>query len=130
MARDPASRLRTLQTGNPHRLHLLYVVPGSYELEADFHRRLKSAAGIGEWFSGPKVEEFLAFMATFSEQAIERYEKHGLLPSAPPPRKRLHRQPVSGGGYDNPRRNNWRTADGATENPVTIRYVDPASLRP
>lgn len=129
VARDPLARLRGLQTGNPSRLRLRFVVPGGYRLEADFHRRLRDAAGIGEWFSGPEAEEFLAYMEEFSVQAIDRYQEHGVLPGALPAPKRINRQPLMARTWGS-KPVQWRTTDRTTPNPVTVRYVDPKTLRP
>lgn len=54
LAKNPLARLAQLQTGNPHSLRLLYVVPGDKWLEAELHERASTASmvagGGSEWF--------------------------------------------------------------------------------
>lgn len=53
----PQKRLKSLQTGNPHRLRLCGVVPNATALlEKEIHGRLKEYSTHGEWFSAPKDE--------------------------------------------------------------------------
>lgn len=50
------SRLRTLQTGNPERLHLRDVQPGDAKAERELHDAFAEFRMEGEWFhSSPKV---------------------------------------------------------------------------
>lgn len=58
---DVRKRLAGLQTGNPRRLQLLYVVPGDNELEWQLHYRLRPSRLTGEWFGGEETESFLRF---------------------------------------------------------------------
>lgn len=49
-ADDPASRLISIQTGNPHRLDLILSIPGPASLEAFYHRKFSRFRMAGEWF--------------------------------------------------------------------------------
>lgn len=49
-ARDPAERLKKLQTARDTELTLLGVIPGTRHLENEIHRRLRRARLVGEWF--------------------------------------------------------------------------------
>lgn len=54
------NRLAKLQTGSPHELEVLLVVPGGSGLEADIHRDLKEYRHRGEWFrETPEVWEYI-----------------------------------------------------------------------
>lgn len=50
VARDPASRLPSLQTGYPHKLHILGAVPGDEKREREYHKRFAKQRRHGEWF--------------------------------------------------------------------------------
>jgi hypothetical protein len=58
-AKDPARRLRTLQTGHPDELRLLAVIPATYHLEHDLHRQLRSYGVGGEWFHRSRAMRML-----------------------------------------------------------------------
>lgn len=47
---DPSRRLDTLQTAAARELHLLATLPGTLELEREFHERFAAHRTIGEWF--------------------------------------------------------------------------------
>ena len=49
-SKDPRSRVRALQTGNPYPLHLVGSVPGTTQLEASAHERFADYRMAGEWF--------------------------------------------------------------------------------
>jgi hypothetical protein len=66
-------RIAGLQTGNPQRLRLLYVLPGDYRLEAFLHRRLRRSRVAGEWFDGSEVEPTLRFIARLARQMRSAY---------------------------------------------------------
>lgn len=51
-AGDPARRLAALQTGNPHPLALIGVLPGGPAEEKRLHRQFGWAQARGEWFRG------------------------------------------------------------------------------
>lgn len=50
MSDDPVSRLKTLQTGNPFRLHIRLMVQSDRSLEGLLHRHFKDVRTQGEWF--------------------------------------------------------------------------------
>lgn len=54
-ARDPDKRLRELQVGNPKRLKILGVIPGSRLTEKEIHRYYAAARVTGEWFKRKAV---------------------------------------------------------------------------
>jgi len=56
LARDPASRVRELQTGSPVELLLIGQVPAGPAFEALLHRRFDLYRVRGEWFS-PAIRE-------------------------------------------------------------------------
>jgi hypothetical protein len=58
---DAASRLATLQVGNPEALRLLATAPGGFAEEATLHARFAAHRLTGEWFR-PTLE-LLAFIA-------------------------------------------------------------------
>lgn len=47
---DPFTRIKELQTGNPQRLEVIAVFPGSRKLEKGIHARLNQYRISGEWF--------------------------------------------------------------------------------
>lgn len=49
-AKDVEKRLKALQTGSPTPLRILVAVPGSCQLERDYHDRFRSSRRHGEWF--------------------------------------------------------------------------------
>lgn len=72
-ARDPLERLKTLQTGNRRELRLLYVLPGTHDTEAYFHRRLWLCRVRGEWFEGEAVPPFLDYIADLARKMVDQY---------------------------------------------------------
>lgn len=50
IATDTSRRLANLQTSHPERLALLWRVPGSRELEIEFHKHFHGQRLMGEWF--------------------------------------------------------------------------------
>lgn len=131
VAKDPIARMANLQQGNPARLRLLFVLPGGYDLEADFHRRLEECGIRGEWFGGDQAAAFLGWIEEAARRAFTVYENSGNLPSALPPLRPITRAPLRTYGY---RRREighiWRTSNGSRQNSVTVRYVDPLTLVP
>lgn len=55
-SKDPQSRLKSLQTGYPDMLKLLYMFPGEEKVEKELHLKFSSIKLNGEWF---KPEETL-----------------------------------------------------------------------
>lgn len=49
-SKDPIKRISELQTGNPVKLKLIGVLPGTYETEKMIHRVLSKFRVEGEWF--------------------------------------------------------------------------------
>jgi len=47
---DPSERLKTLQTGNAHKLRLLLVLEGKGYMEFILHEKLRRYRLTGEWF--------------------------------------------------------------------------------
>lgn len=47
---DPCTRLRELQTGNPHKLKLMATMPGDSQTEIGLHEVFKKYRVEGEWF--------------------------------------------------------------------------------
>ncbi len=62
---DVAGRVKSLQTGNPEKLQLLSVLPGTRQTEADLHRRFARCRVNGEWFAAN--EELLTFIDQLQE---------------------------------------------------------------
>jgi hypothetical protein len=50
-AKDPAKRIRDLQTASPDALELVGSRPGTLRDEADLHRRFRPLRIRGEWFA-------------------------------------------------------------------------------
>lgn len=76
------SRLSAVQTGNPRRLKLLYLLVGELRLENHLHRRLGGESRlVGEWFDGPQVPEFLTFVEDLANRMkAAQAETPGTLP--------------------------------------------------
>lgn len=83
-AKDPVKRLRSMQTGNPRRLRVEYVLMGGRDIEALLHqmweafaitsvaKRGKVDAAPGtEWFEPEIREQLFPIMATASEAQID-----------------------------------------------------------
>lgn len=49
-SKDPIERLKSLQTGNPHKLEIVTTIPGSYETEKALHNYFSRNKREGEWF--------------------------------------------------------------------------------
>ena len=89
IARDVQSRIASLQTGNPNRLYLMFVAPGDQQLERALHHKLRDCRGLGEWFLGPEIADFLKWFEGVAWEAVDTYERTGELPPPPiaPPKK-------------------------------------------
>lgn len=100
VAKDPMRRLASLQTGNPHKLRLLLVLPGGESLERELHGRFAGARlPGGEWFGGRQVGPMLSFLNRLSRRMVEGYkvsgrvpELHELEPWAEAPRRAMRRR--------------------------------------
>lgn len=87
-ALNPITRLKTLQTGNPHRLRLLHVVPTVSEPQALLvekvlhlrfdHCRLPDS----EWFYGAGVSEIIEFVERLAKDTVRNYRTGSFV--APP----------------------------------------------
>lgn len=64
---DPMQRLSTLQTGNPHRLHMATVVPVERAAEATFHQIMRPHRLHGEWYPADSL------LATLEGKLIEEW---------------------------------------------------------
>lgn len=129
IAKDVPKRIASLQTGNPKRLYLLHVLPGDRRIEKALHRKLRKARGIGEWFAGPEVKDFLPWIERECEKAVSHFTNTGEPP--PPCIPPADKRPTSGlrraPGISTPAMGaRWRTSDGKT-NPVKVRFIDPAA---
>lgn len=81
VAKDVHARMRTLQTGNPRQLRLLYVVPGAHALETKFHRQLRHSRLCGEWFDGPDVPGFLSEVQELAQRMVDSGRPGECLPA-------------------------------------------------
>ena len=50
VSQDPDFRCRTLQTGSPKPLELVYTAFGGFDIEREIHGRLQDHRVFGEWF--------------------------------------------------------------------------------
>lgn len=84
VAKDPIKRIRAMQTGNPRRLRIEYVLLGDRELEQLLHeywepfaiksakrRRNPDAAPGTEWFEPRLREELFPILATAVDRQLE-----------------------------------------------------------
>jgi hypothetical protein len=56
---DPMSRMKSLQTGNPHRLEMVGAVEGERFLEELAHLRFERYRAAGEWFNVNPLDAFM-----------------------------------------------------------------------
>lgn len=108
------SRISGLQTGCPYPLKARCVVPASQKLETWIHYHMRPLRTCGEWFDGPAVSVHLEKL---EGMAGAMRDAHAGGPEPPPFEpfagwisRRVRRRP---GKYQ----------------PVTVRHVDPATLR-
>ena len=111
VAKDPAERLKTLQTGNRRELVLLHVIPGGHDTESHFHRRLWDYRVRGEWFEGKAVAPFLTYFVGLAERMMDEY----VAGSGQPPHV-FEVDPLRFGKVRKP----------PTSNPVAVRFVEPS----
>lgn len=117
IARDVPRRLAGLQTGNPRQLELLFVFPGTVELERSLHKSLAPDRLTGEWFAGPTVDRWLEAAPFFIDWLVTTFEASRgakLLPD-------FRQFP----GWDW----QWKTRK-TSASPVAVRFVDPSTLAP
>lgn len=83
VAHNVPGRLRTLQTGNPYRFELLYVLPGAHDLEWQLHKRIEPnrTDGGAEWFDGELIPAFLEFVDALALRMAAAYQDDGFAPS-------------------------------------------------
>jgi hypothetical protein len=75
VAKRPITRLKTLQTGNPHRLRLLLVVPGSEKLESLLHHRFAAnRVADSEWFYGEGVAAIVQFVTALAMYSVRNHD--------------------------------------------------------
>jgi hypothetical protein len=67
VAKDPGARLAQLQVGNPDRLRLRLIIPGTMADEGYIHSRLSAYRIGGEWF---RYDGALRFMVRNSERLM------------------------------------------------------------
>ena len=82
VAHNVHGRLSTLQTGNPYRFELLYVLPGGYDLEWQLQKRLEAGRtdGGAEWFEGESIPGFLEFVDDLALKMVAAYAGDGVAP--------------------------------------------------
>lgn len=89
VSKDPISRLRTMQTGNPRRLRLEYVLAGSMILEKLMHELWESHAIVSvrnqgkdnvapgtEWFNPEARETLLPIIADAAQRQVDFLAQH------------------------------------------------------
>lgn len=129
-AMDPESRLSEHQTSAWLRLRLLHIMPGYGDTEAALHERVKDSRIMGEWFSGPEVEELLETLDEMNEVVIRHHRETGeIIVPTRTQKKRTPRKGIPSGAYfGHGLQSRWRTSDNQ-ERPVTVRRVDPETLK-
>lgn len=80
VAKDPLKRMRELQTGNPSKLHLQYVIPGDAGLERHLHNRARRGAVLGEWFDGPDVAALQLLVERIAGIMVKAFRATGRVP--------------------------------------------------
>ena len=70
VSKNPAQRLKTLQTGNPNNLSLLYTVRctdvSAFKAETVIHQHLTSHQIKGEWFLIPTDDQVVSIAKSLS----------------------------------------------------------------
>lgn len=77
-AKDPAKRLKILQTGNHEKLAIIHLVKcksdmNASAIEREFHRKLSRMKINGEWFKSHAIGEFRRLMGEMQFQDRRRY---------------------------------------------------------
>ena len=70
-------RLRELQTGNPTRLHVLDVLPGTKATERALHEQMAQHRVLGEWFQWKGAAEQWLLLRALAEQMMSFYKATG-----------------------------------------------------
>lgn len=126
VARNPRHRLQSLQTGNPVELRLLYVMPGSFPLEAELHYRLRDSSVRGEWFAEPGIDGFLIWVQRYIKEVKNYFDERGEL--LPPSNLREEDQKLKRRAGANIL-HRWRMSPPVVT-PVEVRYVKPDPRTP
>lgn len=106
-ADDVAKRVAQLQTGNPHPLRLIYVLPGAGGLEADLHLRFEDDHLRGEWFAPTTDLDFVRRLALWT---VAGYRQKGRVPH--------HRE------FEN-----WPRTSRRSRESLVHTYIDPSIRR-
>lgn len=70
-------RMRSLQTGLPHKLEVLGVLEGGHDLERKFHQEFAAIRLQGEWFKrDPELLHLIETRAKSIEEALDDGRKH------------------------------------------------------
>ena len=69
------SRMKALQTGTYHQLHLLTVVPAPVSLEKLYHEFMDNFRIRGEWFEGKRVESLAKRVRLYVDRMIAVHEE-------------------------------------------------------
>ena len=80
-ATDVSARISDLQSGNPYRLRAIYALPGSYELEWQFHQKLAKHRLEGEWFSAEGAEPLFPMVERLGIAMMAAYDGTGVAPT-------------------------------------------------
>jgi hypothetical protein len=80
-AKNPLTRMATLQTGYPWELRLLYVFPAAIRLEQALHRLYAAGRLRGEWFDAEVIEGDEPFLADLAAS----FRSAGALGGTTPP---------------------------------------------
>lgn len=75
VSNNPVDRCKTLQTGNPFKITLLFQVPysDSSSTEKDVHKYFKNIRGIGEWFKiDENIKSFVKYLKNIEYEVSKR----------------------------------------------------------
>lgn len=90
----PESRLKSIQTGHPERLHILWSVEGDMALEFSLHERFKDYRTVGEWFDFGDLDPVAAIReAVFELRGIRQVMATQTPRPSPSPRPRRTPKP-------------------------------------
>lgn len=131
-ARDVMARLKTLQTGSFHTLHLIDVMPGSHRIENRLHRGLEGDRMRGEWFWGEATRRFLKALHDHAVAAVEHYQRTEQVLPPPqavltPPRAVKNSRGMKSSDFgSNALGHRWRTAS-RLKSPVKVSFTTPGT---